>query len=474
MGRFFSNIQVKCGLSKDEFVEKFKNSLDGYEICGRDEADIIYRAAFSERYATFARLEYHNDPDTLFEDAEMFSEALKTSVFTITAEDSDFAALSLFTDGSQTDDVVVGIGEDYGVEESPAEPTLWQPLLKPGTTFGELAEIWEKNEIFVEDALANSAQLFGIEPQFMLAEFRELNDSDSVLLCFKKKANAAPRKTTKKPDIITAFDTVFEAELSPRGFRRIKKGSFVRVIGSEILPIIEYRNTSSGKKKSFTVCTNMYTVYKPLSAVKERGFFWPVPYLCTIYESSYHPERYEDETFNKMNEICYDPNDSADMIRAAHEALEFTKQLALPQYDLVTDLTSFLKISRGVSENAGWIHNLEKCRDPKALEKAFFELLYVKTRYKGDFLEFLLSEEDYNKMIEAVKARNFEPWEDPYPYHDQPYSKYRDNWVKGAVECREILDKTLADSEFCAIINEELEHRKSENIKTLAELGVEI
>lgn len=344
--------------------------------------------------------------------------------------------------------------------------------MKPDTAFEQLAEIWRKNEVFVEDALANSAPLFGIEPRFMLAEFRELNDSGSVLLYFKK-TSAAPRKTTEKSDIVTAFDNVFEEALYPKGFRRIKKGSFVRAIGGEILQIIEYHNTSSGKRKSLTVCTRMCTVYEPLNKVKEHGFFWSMPYLCAIYESQ-HPERYSDETFDKMSEIRYDPNDGADMIRAAREALDFTSQIALPKYDRVTDLPSYLLIFKENGWFGGWISDLEKCRDPKVLENAYQELLYVKTRYGGDFLEFLRSEKDYNEMIAAVKARNFTPPEDPYPYCDEPYSKYRDDRVKSAAECREILDKTLADSELCALIDEELERRRSENIKTLAKLGVEI
>lgn len=473
MGRFFSNIQVKKDLDKDEFIKKLENALNSYEVCGKDNADIVYRAAFSERYATFTRLEYNDDTDTLLEDAKTLSAALKTSAFTITVVDSDFAELSLFTDGDRIDDVVVGDGEGYGVEESPAEPALWQPLLKPDTVVEDLTAVWKKNKTFVEDTLADSALLFGIEPRFMLAEFRELNDSDSVLLYFKKKVSTAPSKTAEKPDIVTAFDNVFEEALSPKGFRRIKKGSFVRVIGGEILQIIEYHNTSSGKRKSLTVRTRMCTVYEPLNRVKEHGFFWPVPYLCAIYESQ-HPERYSDETFDKMSEIRYDPNDGADMIRAAREALDFTTQIALPKYDRVTDLPSYLLIFKEVGWFGGWISNLEKCRNPKGLENAYQELLYVKTRYGGDFLEFLRSEENYNEMIAAVKARNFTPIENPYPHCDEPYSKYRDDCVKSAAGCREILDKTLADSELCALIDEELERRRSENIKTLAKLGIEI
>lgn len=122
MGRFFSNIQIKNDLDKDGFINKLQKAFDGYEVCGGNEADITYRAAFSERYATLTRLEYNDNPDMLLEDAETLSAALKTSVFTITVVDSDFAALSLFTDGNRMDDVIVGDGEGYGVEESPAEP----------------------------------------------------------------------------------------------------------------------------------------------------------------------------------------------------------------------------------------------------------------------------------------------------------------------------------------------------------------
>ena len=116
---------------------------------------------------------------------------------------------------------------------------------------------------------------------------------------------------------------------------------------------------------------------------------------------------------------------------------------------------------------------LQKSRDKNYLERdAHDELLYVKTRYSGDFLEFLQSEEAFIKKVEAVKARNFSPVDCPIHYFD--YSEYRDDYVNSAKHCRAVLDEVLADGELCALINNELERRKAVNAKILTEMGIKL
>lgn len=82
---------------------------------------------------------------------------------------------------------MIGYGNAYGLDKDSAEPALWQPILKSGTAFEALSAVWETDEVFCEDAL-KSVPLFGIEPDFMVADHRSLNDDNSALLCFRRKA----------------------------------------------------------------------------------------------------------------------------------------------------------------------------------------------------------------------------------------------------------------------------------------------
>lgn len=477
MGSFHSNIQVKNDRGRDGFIEALNSHLlsANYEKCGTDEAELSYRLAFSDGWVTFARPEYRDRPDVLESEAKSLSAAFKTKAFTTTVVDSDFAELSLYDSGEQADYVVIGEGEAYGLDESPADPALWQPLLKSGTTFEELSAAWESDEVFCEDALYKSAPLFGIEPKFMVADDRELDDENSVLLCFRKNETAGSAagnsaiKSAPKLTLETAFKNAFGEALEPLGFQCIKDGSFVRVINGEILQII--RRDKGMKRDTFTVRTRMITIYQAAGDNK-RGYFWPVPYIGNIY-TAMNPEKYDDELDRKMSSIAYDPNDSISIAAAVQSALDFTMQIAIPHYQRVTDLSSYLLVNREIGGGNSWIAKLENCRDNNYLERsAMDELLYVKTRYSGDFLEFLQSEEEFTKMVEAVKARNFSPADCPIYIFD--YSIYYERMINGAKRCRDILDEVLADEELCAIIDKELERRKEINTRTLAKMGIKL
>lgn len=487
MGSFYSNIHVKTNLGRDEFIEGLSSRFlkANYERCGEGEALFSYRLAFSDGWVTFVRPEYRDQPDVLEKEAKNISASFNTSVFTTTVVDSDFAELSLYDNGEQADYVVIGEADAYGLDETPADPAKWQPLLKQGTAFRELSAVWETDEVFCEDALYKSAPLFGIEPDFMTADDRSLDDKNSVLLCFRETASPAAGnsaiKLAPKPTLATAFKNAFGEALEPLGFRYFhykKDELFVKVIGGEIMQVITYTDNSflNRKKgvKSFTVCTRMITVYECPLKVKEHDYFWPTPYLSNIY-TNMHPEKKYDELDKKMFAIAYDPDDSADIVRAVEEALTYTMRIAIPYYRRVTDLTSYLLINREIGASGAYIYMLENCRNKSYLEnQAEDELLYVKTRYSGDFLEFLRSEEDYTEMVSAVKARGFSPVENPYPRCNEPYSKYHSDYVKNSSSRRELLDSVLNDPELCALVNAELDRRKAVNTESLAKIGIKL
>lgn len=480
MGSFYSNIQLKSDLEKDKFIKTLKTKLGGgFEVCGKEEAEITYRLAFSENWVTFTRSEYKEQPNILNEDAEMLSRLLKTYAFTITVVDSDFALLSLFNNGNLTDDAVVGMGEGYGVEANPPQPSLWQPLLKSEYNVEELMKAWSEDEIFCESALGKSAPLFGIEKENIFADYKyqnEQNDENSLPLYFRKKStDNSPVKLASKPTISKVFKDIFGEALEPLGFQSIEDDTFVKVIDNEVMQVIKLHKLGT-KKKYITICARLITVYESPAKAEEYGYFWPTPYISRIY-SSRRPEKYDDEFSKKIDEIIYDPNDEKDMERAVKEGLKYTLKVVIPHFNKVTNLSSYLLVNREINPSIlGFDYILQIIQENKSLANFTEGMLYVKDKYNGDFLEFLQTEKEYEERMKAVKARNFTPPVCPIDYYDldKSYSDYYNETVNSAKSLRSSLDRIITDKKVFRIIIDELERRKEINIKTLAKLGIVI
>lgn len=481
MGDFYSNIQLKSNLERDKFLDAFITKLsDIYERCRKEDADISYRFCFSDKWVTFTRPEYRENPDILDRDAEMFSQIFKTNAFTITVVDSDFALISLYDNGIQTDNAVVGDGEGYGVEPNPPQASLWQPLLNTGIPFEQLSNVWSSSEVFCEDALGKSADLFGIEKDNIFADYQYLeynNSENSVQLCFRKKSSESTHiKISPQPTVSAVFNEIFGEALIPLGFQSVKddtEDTFVKVIDKELMQVIKCYKRGT-KNRHISIGARLITVYEVPNKVKQHGYFCPTPYISTIY-SSRRPERYDDDFYRKISEIVYDPKDSRDIYRAVKEALEYTMQVVIPHFRRVTDLTSYLLVNREIYPSNAIIGFLQNCSEKKYLEnESHEELLYVKNNYEGDFLEFLKDEKEYTEALAAVKARNFTPLTCPIDYCDldKDYSEYYKETTEIAKRLRKMLDEIIADKELCKLIDDELERRRGINSQTLAKMGI--
>lgn len=187
MGRFSTTLAVKSADLANEFTKLMKKRC--FELCEEDVASLVYLVAQGDTWATLVEESYFENPQQAKEDAAFLAKELKTAAFTVEVVDSDFAILTL----AGKEQVIVGDGSGYGMEAARADKSLWEPLLSHGT-FEELSEIWENDEVFVEEALCKSAPLFGIETQFIVADFcdlSEISDNQNITAFYFKKPEEA-------------------------------------------------------------------------------------------------------------------------------------------------------------------------------------------------------------------------------------------------------------------------------------------
>lgn len=232
MGRFSTTLHIKCGKARFEkaFAEVMKKR--GFTFCDEDEAAVSYFYACGGDWVTLTNEGYGKDT-VVYDDARELAAALNTSAFSVEVVDSDFADLRLF--GENEDKAIVGDGMGYGVANGRGDREKWKPLIAAGKTFDMLAELWEKRD--VEKALYRSAEVFGIIPEYMSADFDELSEKEAVPLFFKKFK-------TKNMSLNAAFLKVFGEALEPLGYKKIKSKYpyFVRVVTDEIIHVISYYN----------------------------------------------------------------------------------------------------------------------------------------------------------------------------------------------------------------------------------------
>lgn len=273
MGRFSSTVHVKINTDKSKFKDSFCDVMEkrGFEPCSENEAALSYLIAFSEGgWVTLSSDGYSDSSNQAHDDVRQIAEKIKTSGFSVEVVDSDFAILKLF--GKKTDEVIIGDGSSYGIENSSnGSKNCWESLLSENKTWEQLSEAWTKEEVFVEDALWKSASILGIEPKYMSADYRELYDdamsSKNIFLLYFKKAK--DRKKGKSISLNAAFIKIFGEGLEPLGFKRLKniknkQPYYVRVINNEILHIITYRPVKSQKNgyKAIEVLGGAVTLYR--------------------------------------------------------------------------------------------------------------------------------------------------------------------------------------------------------------------
>ena len=353
MGRFSTTVQIKSRIDRIEFVNSFCDTMkkSGLVICSKGEATLSYLLAFSDGgWVTFASEEYAGNSGKANEDAVQVASELNVTGFVEEIVDSDFAILKLFGGSGESDTVIVGNGSGYGIEDTPkGKSKCWEVLLAEGKSWEQLSEALEKNEFFVEDTLCGAAPMLGIDPKYMISDYRELSDNaesdkNIVLLYFTEEKDG---RKGKSMSLNAAFIKVFGEALEPLGFKKIKSRHpyFVRVVtGGEIVHVITC-TPSQGimqGQKAFRIYGGAATVYRgkiDFTVSPQRNSNWFISNIDVYYEL--HPFEDNSEMNAKMYQFTYTAGDDSSIISELVNALSYTKQLLLPALDKVTNLSEY-------------------------------------------------------------------------------------------------------------------------------------
>mgnify|MGYP006972485069 CR=1 FL=1 len=462
MGRFISNVQIKYNKSRMEFKNSFCDLMKkrGLEPCGEDEAVWSYLLAFSNGgWVTLLAKDYSENPKKADEDSEQAAAVLNTSAFSVEVVDSDFALLRLNAQNGGKDDVIVGDGSGYGIEE-PARGTqkLWEPLLAEGRTCEQFSKTVAGNDVFVEDALGKFALLLGIDPQFIAADYRDLSeitdDGNITALYFKKMGAGKPMTLN------TAFKKVFGEALEPLGFQLIKGRYpyFVRVVpGGEIIHIITLLNETTNQrgKKCFKIFGGIATVYRDEIDLSKNPWDENVNWMRSNSDISNANDdiKYDFAYEGGFHEFLFTADDENEMLYDLNHSLDVTRKVLLPVISKAVDIDSAIRC-------------FSQMGMPLRFDESFECLLLLKTpRYANIFMDRLQQRADEykQKMEQGINEYTPEECEKRLQRANQFFQ-------------REIslIENVLNDPELLARYTAELERRKAQNTEILRSYGLSL
>ena len=450
MGRFSTNINVKCADFADKFTEIMKKR--GYETCTEDYATLSYVIAQGQFWATLAEKNYNSDIRMTLDDTKFIAKELNTPAFMVEVVDSDFAMIKL--NGTE---VIVGDGSGYGIENAPKpDRTLWEPLVTNGT-FERLTEIWQTHEVFVEDALAKSAPLLGIEPQFIMADYREIldmSDGANITRLYFKKIGAGKPLTLN-----AAFKQVFGEGLEPLGFKRIKSKYpyFVRVVpGGEIIHVITLLNEPSyiRGKKCFNIFGGIATVYRDEIDLTQDPEVENINWMRSNARIAVLTDtKYDFAYKGGFQEFFFETNNESEMLYELQHSFDVTHKIMLPVISKAVDIYSTIECFSIMGM-------------PLSFNKRFEGMLFLKTpRYADIFInELQKCDNEYKeKMEQQIEGYTLEGYE----------TELRK--TKEVLQ-REVspIDEVFANPDLLAENMAELERRKTFNTETLRSYGLDI
>lgn len=490
MGRFFSTVHIKNNTDRKGFIDSFCEAMKKHSFvpCKKGEAALSYLLAFSEGgWVTLSSDEYSDDPAKASDDVRQIAEEMKTSGFAVEVVDSDFATLKLFG-SDHSDEVIVGDGSGYGIEEAPkGKRECWEQLLSEGKTWEQLSEVWERHYVFVEDALCGAAPVLGIESKYMTSDYGELSDSaDSdaniIPLYFAKEKDG---KKSKSMTLNDGFIKVFGEALEPLGFKKIKCSHpyFVRIIGGEVIHIITYRKMSGypyvdGRRREdygkYDIIGKVETIYS-----RDQDISFPTSHLerySSFFSNSdiYKKEHFFDFDNNYWHSIFYcfpfKLGDENQIISSFEHAFDVTKLNLLSAIDNTIDLKSYLEFQYKFSDSSLY---LDYTHDNFEHFSEYGGLVQIKADTSDSYIErnerYIMRE--FDKETEIYKKQYAK---DPQnlAYYLESVDRKRKEWLQTSYQ-REIAVKDMfSDSEWCEKALEELERQKIANIETLKSYGL--
>lgn len=432
MGRFFSTIQIKNNGSREQFINSFYNIMKkrDLEACSEDEASVSYTIAFSEsgKWVTLTSEVYMDSPKQAKDDANQTAAEMKTSSFSIDVIDSDWANIELYTGTDIHDTVIVGRSE-FPDDPPKGRRECWEPLLVSGKTWEQLSEIWNKNEVFVEDALCGAASMLGIEPKYMVSDYEDFNDTadkdtNVVSLFFKKKITAI-NSGEKKLTMNAAFKQVFGEALEPLGFVKVKTKHpyYVRAVTDEIINVVTIKEEWSGypNEKRFNIYSGIATVYRykidfDLSMADNKD--WLLTIARSYYYTYKNSKEYDEDFKRSIFEFSYIKNNTESLLDAMQYVLELTEEFIIPIFDKARSLKDcaefFSKYNLRMSTN-----NFKRDISFDDSEILYDEgLLYVKTNDE-------MLQSNLRKRLEKERDENSEKYQrtlEKLSFFDEPYT----------------------------------------------------
>lgn len=441
MGRFSKTVQIKGSADKvkDRFCEVMKKR--GFVPCQEDEAALSYLLAFGGGWATLASENYRDDPKQADEDARQLAEEINTSCFSVEIVDSDFAILKLFGVG-HSDEVIVGDGSGYGIEDAPkGDRGCWEPLLVEGCTWEQFSDAWENDEVFVEDALSKMAAFLGIDPYYICADFDDVlekADDRNITAFYFKKAAAK----SKSMSLNAAFVKVFGDALEPLGFKKIKSRYpyFVRVVTDEIIHVISYYNDKQCYDQGHNyimIQGGVATVYRQeIDLTRNPKYENWLTGNCNIYlhRLELDLEKPDDELKERLYPTPSSPDEP---LKAMESELELTKRFILPALDKAVTINSCIENSFEVGMRLYLVDDGS----------------FGATHYRNYDSEGMLYFKTDKSVFEGIMKN--------------AVSKF-------ALQEKSFFEKVHSDPELFNKAQTELERRKAENIETLKSYGIDM
>ena len=450
MGRFSMNVNVKCADLASKFTEIMKKH--GYEICTEDNASISYLIAQGKDWATLAGKGYNSDVQKTHADSEFIAKELNTPAFMVEVVDSDWAIIEL--NGSK---VIVGDGSGYGIEDKPApDKAVWEPLLTNGT-LEQLTEIWQTDEVFVEDILAKSAPLFGIDPQLITADYRdisEMTDGGNISALYFKKIGAGKMMTLN-----AAFKKVFGEALVPLGFKLIKGRYpyFVRAVpGGEIVHVITLLNDSTNErgKKCFKIFGGIATVYRDEIDLSKSPWTENVNWMRSSADIHNTTDiKYDFAYKGGFREFLFEADNESEMLYELEHSLDVTRKILLHVISKAVDIDSAIECFYQIGI-------------PLSFDERFEGLLFLKAKNYPDIIKKDIKKHNdkyKQKMEQGVNG-----------YTPEEYEK-RIQRANGVLQ-REVsqIENVLNDPELLAKYTAELERRKAINTEKFRSYGLDM
>ena len=476
MGRFSTTVQVKNSFERTNFVSLFCDTMKkrGLVGCSEDEAAQSYLLAFGEGWATLASGEYNENPQKACDDVRDIAAALNTSAFSVEVVDSDFALLKLCASNGG-DEVIVGDGSGYGIENQPrGTQALWQPLLAEGRTWEQFTETAAKNAAFAEDTLAELAEMLGIEPRYICADFDDIAEKagGNVTAVYFKKAAAKPVMSLK-----AAFKQVFGEALEPLGFKLVKSKYpyFARVVqGGEIIHVISLKTEApylhTIGRAGFSVLSGAATVYRPkidLSVSPKSNARWLFG-IRKFYNESNRSDF--DSEFNNGNlcESSYIEGSSESLLEAMEQALKRTISIVIPVLEKIVDMDSCARFCTVYNMGFSLKEHFDAIKngiiDPNDINNEGLLIMRIKD-YVG-YIDWKLERDRIQK-----KALVELPY---YTYTQDEYDNFCSNIDRIKKEHLQMMGDVTNDVQFYSRIMLEMEKRKLSNTEILRTYGIDI